>query len=74
MKMCKASQWIATKERERDNLRFRLELARQTEWNWPSTRARVAVERLENEIDAIEFELFVQPHTDDEMEARLALA
>ena len=74
MKMCKAERWIADKERELRILKFHLELAKQTEWNWPSTRARCQVERLENQIEAAEFELFVRPTTDAEIRARMATA
>ena len=42
-------------------LQWRLEMATQAEWNWPSTRARVAIERIEAEIRQIDKKEKVAP-------------
>ena len=49
-------------ERERDSVKYRLRLAEETEWNWPSTRARCEVWRLEAALERIEEQLFVRLH------------
>ena len=54
-------------EAERDRVRFRLELAEQTEWNWPSTRARVEVWRLQDELNDLEKQLFVRAHDEEKV-------
>ena len=39
----------------------RLKQAEQAEWNWPSTRRRCEVQRIEDEIQALNDEEFVVP-------------
>lgn len=54
-------QWHAWFEQRRIRLKRRLEQAEQAEWNWPSTRRRVEVMRIENEIRNLDAEEFVVP-------------
>lgn len=54
-------QWHEWFAQRRIRLQRRLEQAEQAEWNWPSTRRRVEVHKLENEIDALNQEEFVVP-------------
>lgn len=54
-------QWHAWFDQRRERLRFRLKQAEEAEWNWPSTRRRCEVMRLEAEIAALDAEEFVVP-------------
>ena len=59
-------QWHDWFNRRRDQLKWRLEQAQNTEWNWPSTRARVAVDRIEREIEELDAEEFIVPGFDSD--------
>lgn len=54
-------QWHAWFTQRRERLRTRLQQAEQAEWNWPSTRRRVEVHKLEDEIRSLDAEEFVVP-------------
>lgn len=56
-----SAQWHAWFNQRRDKLKHRLEQAEQAEWNWPSTRRRCEVMRLEDELRALDAEEFVVP-------------
>ena len=53
--------WHAWFDQRRAQLRTRLEQAEQAEWNWPSTRRRVEIMRIEDEIRSLDEEEFVVP-------------
>ena len=53
--------WHAWFDSRRAILRARLKQAEEAEWNWPSTRARCEVMRIEDEIAALDAEEFVVP-------------
>ena len=54
-------QWHAWFEQRRRQLKRRLEQAEHAEWNWPSSRRRVDVLKLEIEIRNLDAEEFVVP-------------
>ena len=54
-------QWHAWFEQRRIRLKRRLEQAEHAEWNWPSTRRRVEVMKIEDEIRNLDAEEFVVP-------------
>ena len=54
-------QWHAWFEQRRIRLKRRLEQAEHAEWNWPSTRRRVEVMRIETELASLDAEEFVVP-------------
>ena len=54
-------QWHAWFEQRRERLRFRLKQAEEAEWNWPSTRRRCEIMRIEDEIAELDAEEFVVP-------------
>ena len=54
-------QWHAWFEQRRTRLRRRLEQAEHAEWNWPSTRRRVDIMKIEDEIRNLDAEEFVVP-------------
>ena len=45
----------------RERLRHRLTQAEQAEWNWPSTRRRVDIMRIEHEIRSLDHEELAVP-------------
>ena len=53
--------WHAWFDSRRAILRARLKQAEEAEWNWPSTRARCEVMRIEDEIASLDAEEFVVP-------------
>jgi hypothetical protein len=55
------SQWHAWFTQRRITLKRRLEQAEQAEWNWPNTRRRCDVMRIEDEIRSLDAEEFVVP-------------
>ena len=55
------AQWHAWFDSRRAILRARLKQAEEAEWNWPSTRARCEVMRIEDEIRELDAEEFVVP-------------
>jgi len=57
-------EWHAYYERKRAQLNWRLEQAEAAEWNWPSTRARVQVDKVQRELDQLTAAEFVMPNFD----------
>ena len=55
------AQWHAWFDQRRESLRFRLKQAEEAEWNWPCTRRRCEIMRIQDEIDALNEEEFVVP-------------
>ena len=55
------AQWHAWFDQRRARLRTRLQQAEQAEWNWPSTRRRCEIVRIEDEIKELDLEEFVVP-------------
>lgn len=55
------ADWHRWFDERRARLRTRLQLAEQAEWNWPSTRRRCEIMRIEDEIAALDAEEFVVP-------------
>lgn len=55
------AQWHAWFDQRRIKLKHRLEQAEQAEWNWPSTRRRCDIMRIEDEIRRLDAEEFVTP-------------
>lgn len=55
------AQWHAWFDQRRERLRFRLKQAEEAEWNWPSTRRRCEIMRIEDEIEELNAEEFVVP-------------
>ena len=55
------AQWHEWFAQRRIRLQRRLEQAEHAEWNWPSTRRRVEVIRLEDQIRNLDAEEFVVP-------------
>lgn len=55
------AQWHAWFDQRRERLRFRLKQAEEAEWNWPSTRRRCEIMRIEDEIAELDAEEFVVP-------------
>ena len=54
--------WHAWFDCRRAALRARLKQAEQAEWNWPSTRRRVEIMRIEDEIASLDAEEFIVPN------------
>ena len=67
----RVTEWKMQMEQKRRALEYRLEQAKSAEWNWPSTRARCEVMRIEDELDAHNFEMFVQPMDEEEKDELL---
>ena len=55
------TQWHAWFTQRRDRLKHRLQQAEQAEWNWPSTRRRCDIMRIEDEIRNLDAQEFVAP-------------
>lgn len=55
------ADWHRWFDERRARLRSRLQLAEQAEWNWPCTRRRCEIMRIEDEIAALDAEEFVVP-------------
>tara|TARA_A100001015_G_C14702345_1_gene598764 strand:+ start:524 stop:730 length:207 start_codon:yes stop_codon:yes gene_type:complete len=55
------AQWHAWFDQRRMRLKRRLKQAEEAEWNWPSTRRRCEVIRIEDEIKSLDAEEFVVP-------------
>ena len=55
------ADWHRWFDERRARLRSRLQLAEQAEWNWPCTRRRCEIMRIEDEIAALDEEEFVVP-------------
>lgn len=53
--------WHRWFRERRERLRHRLTQAEQAEWNWPSTRRRVDIMRIEDEIRSLDDEEFMVP-------------
>ena len=53
--------WHRWFDERRARLMLRLRQAEQAEWNWPSTRRRCEIMRIEDEIEALNAEEFVVP-------------
>ena len=53
--------WHRWFDERRARLRTRLEQAEQAEWNWPCTRRRCEIMRIQDEIQALNEEEFVVP-------------
>ena len=60
------AEWHDFHDRKRAQLLWRLEQAQRTEWNWPSTRARVEVDRIEREIERVNEDEFIVPNFDSD--------
>lgn len=56
-----SADWHRWFTQRRERLEARLRQAEQAEWNWPSTRARCEVMRIEDEIEQLNAEEFVVP-------------
>lgn len=56
-----SEDWHRWFQQRREQLQTRLKQAEQAEWNWPSTRARCEVMRIEDEIKQLDAEEFVVP-------------
>ena len=67
-----SAQWHAWFSQRRAQLETRLEQATQAEWNWPSTRRRCEIHRLEDELRALDAEEFVVPSFGDDLKASVA--
>jgi hypothetical protein len=59
-------QWHAAFNARREKLKWRLEQAENAEWNWPSTRARVLINRIENELNQLDEDEFIVPNFDSD--------
>ena len=55
------ADWHRWFDERRARLRSRLQLAEQAEWNWPCTRRRCEIMRIQDEIAALDAEEFVVP-------------
>ena len=55
------AQWHAWFDQRRERLRFRLKQAEEAEWNWPCTRRRCEIMRIQDEIEELNAEEFVVP-------------
>ena len=55
------ADWHRWFDQRRAQLRTRLEQAEQAEWNWPCTRRRCEIMRIEDEIRSLDEEEFVVP-------------
>lgn len=53
--------WHAWFDQRRERLQTRLKQAEQAEWNWPCTRRRCDIMRIEDEIKHLDAEEFVVP-------------
>jgi hypothetical protein len=62
-------QWHEWFSSRRERLNLRLTLAQDAEWNWPSTRARCTVNRIEREIEELNAEEFVVPNFDSDFDS-----
>ena len=58
-------QYIDYLRNQRSRLAARLFQVEQAEWNWPSTRARCEVMRVQKELDDVDSKLFVRPIDED---------
>ena len=67
-----SAQWHAWFSQRRAQLETRLEQATQAEWNWPSTRRRCEIHRLEDELRALDAEEFVVPSFGDDLKTSVA--
>jgi len=54
-------EWHAWHDERRKVLKWRLEQAEQAEWNWPSTRRRCDIHRIERELEELDEQEFVVP-------------
>ena len=62
-----SQQWHAWHEEQRNRLRWRIEQATQADWNWPSTRRRCEILRLERELEQLNDQEFVVPCFSDDV-------
>ena len=67
MKINSAAQWHAWFAARREQLNLRLKMAQDAEWNWPCTRRRLDVIRIEDEIEELNAEEFVVPSFGQDM-------
>ena len=67
MKINSAAQWHAWFQSRREQLNLRLKQAQDAEWNWPCTRRRLDVIRIEDEIQELNAEEFVVPSFGQDM-------
>ena len=65
-------EWHAWHDERRKQLKWRLEQAQQAEWNWPSTRRRCEIHRIEREIEQLNEQEFVVPTFAADIRASLA--
>ena len=56
-----SADWHRWFTQRRERLQARLKQAEEAEWNWPSTRARCEVMRIQDEIEQLNAEEFVVP-------------
>ena len=73
-KIQNSQQWHAWFVQRRDRLKHRLEQAERAEWNWPSTRRRCEVHRIEREIEALNAEEFIVPCFAEDTKQHLSCA
>jgi len=55
------ADWHRWFDERRERLQFRLRQAEEAEWNWPCTRRRLDIMRIEHEIRELDAEEFVVP-------------
>lgn len=67
-----SEQWHAWFAQRRAQLRTRLEQAEQAEWNWPCTRRRCEIHRIEDELRALDAEEFVVPSFGEDLKTKVA--
>jgi len=63
------AQWHQWFNQRRSQLQTRLEQATHAEWNWPSTRARCEIHRIEREIEQLNAEEFIVPNFAADLES-----
>ena len=73
-KIQNSQQWHAWFAQRRDRLKHRLEQAERAEWNWPSTRRRCEVHRIEREIESLNAEEFIVPCFAEDIKQHLSCA
>lgn len=66
-----SAQWHAWHDQRRSTLQWRLSQAQSAEWNWPSTRARCEVMRIEEELRDLDEQEFVVPNFAEDLEKKL---
>lgn len=69
-----SQEWHAWFARRRERLKWRLQQAEEAEWNWPSTRRRCEVMRIQDELDALDAEEFIVPSFAEDTEKMLKMS